>query len=146
MSDDMQRMEETIELFEQADAADDAATAALPDVHAEEAASLASAALPVAAAPPVAAASPAEETAPLPRPRTRWAAIVWGLVLAALAAAAAWFVSDARRLDDLALWVQNLEVGAVVAYVLLALGALILVIGLVGLLRRAQLAALARRG
>jgi hypothetical protein len=74
----------------------------------------------------------------LPRPRTRWAAIVWGAVFMALAAAGIGLASAPERLDDVAVWLLQVEPGAAVAYGLLAVGGLVLVIGLAGLLRRAQ--------
>lgn len=77
-------------------------------------------------------------------PRTRWAGIIWGTVFLALALAGLWFASDDTRLDDAAGWARDLGVGEAIGIGLLALGALIVIVGLVGLLRRAQLA-LARR-
>lgn len=82
-----------------------------------------------------------DAAASLPRPRTRWAGIVWGLVFVALAAAGIWASSDPDRLDGLAPWLGTLDPGAAVAYGLLVIGVLLLVGGLVGLLRRAQIAA-----
>lgn len=40
-----------------------------------------------------------ETTAP---PRTRWAAIVWGLLFAAIAATALWMIADDARRDAIA--------------------------------------------
>lgn len=75
---------------------------------------------------------------PGPRPRTRWAGIVWGIALATLASAGVWLASGPRRLDDLSTWVGDLSPAAAVGYGVLAVGALLLITGLVGLLRRAQ--------
>ncbi len=77
----------------------------------------------------------------IPGPRIRWAGIVWGLVFAGLALAGMWLSSDAGRLEEVAAWAQDLGVGAAVGYGLLAVGGVVLAIGLVGLLRRAQRAA-----
>ncbi|RLK47886.1 hypothetical protein [Microbacterium telephonicum] len=92
-------------------------------------------------------AAPAEaetaSAAPL-RARTRWAGIVWGLVFAGLAAAGLWLTASDGRADDLAAWISGLDVATAVGYGLLAVGALVLVTGLVGLLRRAQRAIAAR--
>lgn len=84
-----------------------------------------------------------ENTAPesTPRPRIRWAGIVWGLVLAAVATTGLAVTWGPTRLDDLTAFVPQLTATTVVAAVLMTLGALALVTGLVGLLRRAQRAA-----
>ncbi|MFT3798246.1 hypothetical protein [Microbacterium sp.] len=79
------------------------------------------------------------------RPRVRWAGIVWGLVFLVLAVVGIRFSTEPGLFDDLAAWLQHVEVGAAVGYGLLAIGALALVTGLVGLLRRAQRALAARR-
>lgn len=104
-----------------------------------------------AAAIPVdeSAADPgADPHAPLAGPlraRTRWAGIVWGLVFVALAAAGLWLTSAEGRADELAAWVAGLDTATAIGYGLLAVGALVLVTGLVGLLRRAQRAFAAGR-
>ncbi len=85
------------------------------------------------------------ESAPSPRPRTRWAGIVWGLVFAGLAVAGIWLSSANDRLDDLIDGVQDLDLGTTIGYGLLVVGALALITGLVALLRRAQLTLAARR-
>lgn len=79
------------------------------------------------------------------RPRTRWAAIVWGLVFAALAVAGIQLVSSPVRFDQMLDWFVALTLPAVIAYALLAVGVLVLVAGLVGLLRRAQVLLASRR-
>lgn len=78
------------------------------------------------------------------RPRTRWAGIVWGLVLAALAWAGVWLASGTDRASDLAAWARDLTPAAAIGYGILAIGGLLLVTGVVGLLRRAQRALAAR--
>ncbi|MBF4561513.1 hypothetical protein ITJ43_05130 [Microbacterium sp. VKM Ac-2870] len=84
-----------------------------------------------------------ESTAPEspPHPRIRWAGIVWGFVLAAVAATGLAVTWGPTRLDDLATVVPQLTVSTVVAAALMTLGALALITGLVGLLRRGQRAA-----
>lgn len=72
------------------------------------------------------------------RPRTRWAAIIWGAFFAALALGALWMFARPEGRRDLSDWIMSLTPGAVTAYSLLAVGALVLVVGLVGLVRRAQ--------
>ncbi|MGU3647093.1 hypothetical protein ACLBXX_19215 [Microbacterium sp. C23T] len=71
-------------------------------------------------------------------PRTRWAAIIWGLVFGAISATALWITVDAGRRDAVADWVVSLSAPAIVAYLLLAAGAVALVGGLVGIARRLQ--------
>lgn len=85
--------------------------------------------------PDIASAAPAPA---LPAPRIRWAAVVWGVVLAALAATAVWVVTDSARRDDVAEWLLSLSVAAGIAYAILAVGALVLIAGLVGIARRLQ--------
>lgn len=80
------------------------------------------------------------------RPRTRWAAIIWGAVFAAIAAAALWVTVSPDRRTALADWTVSLSPAAIAAYGVLAIGAIALVAGLVGILRRAQRALDARRG
>lgn len=72
------------------------------------------------------------------RPRTRWAAIIWGAVLAAVAALALWITVSPDRRTALADWSLSLSPAAIGAYIALAIGAIALVAGLAGILRRAQ--------
>ncbi len=80
----------------------------------------------------------------LPRPRTRWAAIIWGLVLAGIAVAALWVLLAPGRRAGVSDWIMQLSPVSVVSYAILAMGCLLLVTGLVGLARRAQLRLTAR--
>jgi len=98
-------------------------------------------------APRAPEAPPAPEppiAVPVLRPRTRWAGIVWGLVLAAVAGAGIWLASGDGRVAELSAWVQELTPATAVGYGILIIGGLLLVTGLVGLLRRAQRALAAR--
>jgi hypothetical protein len=76
------------------------------------------------------------------RPRTRWAAIIWGTVLAIAAGAGLWAATSRERLAGIreavidALLGLNPVTSTVV--VLLVVGALILLIGLTGLARGLQ--------
>jgi len=79
-------------------------------------------------------------------PRVRWAAIVWGLVLAGIAALALWLLTDASRQVAVTDWMLNLTPAAAIAYAVLILGGFALIAGLVGLVRRAQRAGERRRG
>lgn len=83
--------------------------------------------------------------APPAGPRVRWAGIVWGLALATLAAYGVWLTGTPGRLDELATVAPQISPTGLVAAVALTLGALVLVTGLVGLLRRAQRAVARRR-
>ncbi|RZU66617.1 hypothetical protein EV379_2980 [Microterricola gilva] len=78
-------------------------------------------------------------------PRTRWAAIVWGLVFAALASGALYVVLSPQHRIELIDWVTSLEPTTLALYGALAIGVIVLLFGLVGLLRRAQRALAARR-
>ena len=77
-------------------------------------------------------------------PRTRWAAIIWGLVFAATAALALWVTVSPDRRAAVADWTVSLSPTTAVAYLVLVIGAVALVAGVVGVARRAQ-RALARR-
>lgn len=79
------------------------------------------------------------------RARIRWAGIVWGLVLAAVAAAGIQLASAPGRTDDLVAWAQEIAPATAIGYGVVAIGVLLLVTGVVGLLRRAQRSLAARR-
>jgi len=91
--------------------------------------------------------SPDQETAEpaATRPRTRWAGVVWGLVFAALAVTAIQLIASPERFDEAIEWLATLTPPAITAYALLTIGALVLIAGLVGLLRRAQVLVASRR-
>ena len=76
-----------------------------------------------------------ETTAP---PRTRWAAIIWGLLFAAIAATALWMLADAGRREAVADGLLTLTPTTITTIVLLTVGVLLLVSGAAGLVRRAQ--------
>lgn len=80
---------------------------------------------------------PAASVAPTP-PRTRWAAIIWGAVFAAIAASMIVLLADGRRGDDVSQWILSLTPASITAMALLALGGIVLVCGAIGLIRRAQ--------
>lgn len=71
-------------------------------------------------------------------PRTRWAAIVWGLLFAVIAAGTLAVVLAPERRLELAQWFTALEPAAFGLYAALAVGTIVLLASLVGLLRRAQ--------
>ena len=93
-------------------------------------------ATPVSAAPALTA----------PAPRVRWAGIIWGSVMAAAAASALWFLADPAHYAPLRRWLLTLEPesfqpGWIVGIAIIAVGLLLLIIGAVALLRRAQVRA-----
>ncbi|WP_136053989.1 hypothetical protein [Microbacterium sp. K24] len=71
-------------------------------------------------------------------PRTRWAAIVWGLLFAAVAAGALWLLADDDRRSGIADWTTSLTPTMIGTIAILTVGVLLLVAGAAGLLRRAQ--------
>lgn len=91
------------------------------------------------------APAPIDAAASSHGPRTRWAAIVWGLVFAALASGALSVVLSPQHRLELIEWVTRLQPTTLALYGALAIGVIVLLFGLVGLLRRAQRALAARR-
>jgi hypothetical protein len=111
----------------------------LPDGGAAHAAPVAAtAAVSSAAAPSAPPAVPAAVPVEPTPPRTRGAAIVWGLLFAAIAAFGIWTLSDDDRREGTADWITTLTPNTVFSLVLLTIGVLILVGGAVGLIRHAQ--------
>lgn len=72
------------------------------------------------------------------RPRTRWAAVVWGLFFLATAVTALWIMLDDDRRAVAGSWIGGLNPWSAIAYLGLAVGVLLLVGGTAGLIRRAQ--------
>lgn len=96
---------------------------------------------------PAAAETPAAATSPLPNaepawlsprgdrplrttPRVRWAGIIWGLVFAATGWFAIWTLLARERRTAFSDWILSLDGGGWAIVGALALGALLLVIGL----------------
>lgn len=71
-------------------------------------------------------------------PRTRWASIIWGLVFAAIAVSGIWTLSVDSRREELMAWIGELTPGTLGGIALLTVGALVLVLGAIGLIRRVQ--------
>lgn len=71
-------------------------------------------------------------------PRTRWAAVVWGLFFAAVAIGGLWILSEPSRPSDAVEWAVTLDAATGVAILILGLGVILLVAGAAGLLRRTQ--------
>lgn len=72
------------------------------------------------------------------RPRTRWAAIIWGLAFAGMGAWGVWVLLMPSRRSEFVQWLESLSPEAGAAYALLAVGATALLVGLSGIARRAQ--------
>jgi hypothetical protein len=94
---------------------------------------------PAAAAPTAGSGRPAPAASvDLSGPRIRWAGIVWGLVLAAIAGAALWILLDPARQAELTSWIVALNPATAIAIAVLLLGLFALITGIVGIARRAQ--------
>lgn len=78
-------------------------------------------------------------------PRVRWAGIVWGLALAAVAAFGFWLTGAPGGVDELVAAAPTLTPTGLLSVIPLTLGALALVTGVAGLLRGAQRRAARRR-
>jgi len=76
--------------------------------------------------------------APLPRPRIRTGAVIWGLVLVALAAAVLWVASSPGRRDRLADAVFGLDALGWTVLVVIAVGGTLTLIALAAVLRGLQ--------
>lgn len=101
---------------------------------------------PAAADTPVRETTVAAAATALPGPRIRWAGIVWGLVLAAVAASALWLLTAPERYAPLRAWMLGLTPdafppGLVVGVAVAVVGVLLLIVGAVALLRRAHVRA-----
>lgn len=92
-----------------------------------------------------AAAASAIHTETVTPPRTRWAAIVWGLLFAAVAATSLWLIADDDRRSGIADWALTLTPVTISALMILAIGVLVLVTGASALLRTVQRRAVQRR-
>jgi len=78
---------------------------------------------------------------PPPAPRIRWAGIVWGLVFAAIAVVSLWVLAAASRREAIAAWAkalspESVSPGVLLGVLVLGLGALLIVVGGIALLRR----------
>lgn len=80
----------------------------------------------------------APATASAAGPRTRWAAILWGVVMGAIAAGGLWLLLSPDGPAAYADWIVGLTPLSIVAYSILAVGGLLLVAGVGGLARRVQ--------
>ncbi|PWC03629.1 hypothetical protein [Agromyces badenianii] len=72
------------------------------------------------------------------RPTVRWGALVWALIFGATAATTLWVVVDPARRDAVGGWLTSLSPLAAVLYAFIALGVVVAMFGIVGLLRRGE--------
>ena len=77
-------------------------------------------------------------SAALPRPRIRFGAIVWGLIVCTIAATVFWIASDDRRRDEFGGWITGLTPGTMTLLAMLILGGLLLLWGGLAAIRRSQ--------
>ena len=80
-----------------------------------------------------------DATPPPPRPRTRWAAIVWGLVVTAIAGAALYIRADSARSTEFATWVSGLTPLSLGLLAILAVGLFVLIVALLSVVKREQI-------
>lgn len=87
----------------------------------------------------ITADAPATPAAPpYVRPRTRWAAIVWGLIIAGIAATTLAVVSSPERRLAVSVWAARLTPGAFWILSVLVVGVFILILAVLALIRHAQ--------
>jgi hypothetical protein len=87
---------------------------------------------------PLGSTGPITPAAPLPRPRIRVGAVVWGLVVTAIGAGSLYLLTSPERRQAAVDWVQSLTPFGFVIVGFAALGALIFVIGILVLIRDGQ--------
>jgi hypothetical protein len=73
-----------------------------------------------------------------PRPTVRWGALVWSLLFGALAGTALWLMLDADRREATGEWLATLSPLAAALYAVVALGVVLALFGIVGLIRRGE--------
>ncbi|MGX5696730.1 hypothetical protein ACWKWP_11080 [Agromyces soli] len=97
---------------------------------------------PAASAPPApASAQPGHDD----RPTIRWGAIAWALIFATIAGTTLWVLVSEHRRETVAVSLAVMQPAFVVLYAVLALGAVLALFGVVGLIRRGERARRAPR-
>ena len=87
---------------------------------------------------------PIDETAdatastPIPRPRIRWGAITWGLIVTGIAIVVPSVAGSAQGRGSMADFLGDLTFGSASLILVLALGVTVLLLGLLAVIRRAQ--------
>lgn len=89
-------------------------------------------------APPRATPYGAPDVLAVERPTVRWGALVWGLLFGLTAAVTLWILVDPGRRDAIDDWFLTLNPLAATLYALVAVGAIVVLFGLVGLIRRGE--------
>ena len=72
------------------------------------------------------------------RPTVRWGALVWSLLFGALAGTALWVMLDSDRREATGEWLATLSPLAAALYAVVALGIIVALFGIVGLIRRGE--------
>lgn len=73
-----------------------------------------------------------------PRPRIRFGAIAWGLIVCAIAVTVWSIISSPTSRSEVTTWFWELSPGTAILVAILALGALMLLLGILSLIRKAQ--------
>lgn len=73
-----------------------------------------------------------------PRPTVRWGALVWSLLFGALAVTALWLMLEPDRREAAGDWLTTLSPLAAALYAVVALGVIVALFGIVGLIRRGE--------
>lgn len=72
------------------------------------------------------------------RPRIRWGAIVWGLIVCVIAATTLQVTRTSESREGFVLWLTRLTPGGIWLIVVLVAGGILLLLGLLAAIRRAQ--------
>jgi hypothetical protein len=97
-----------------------------------------SAAASTIATPTIASDNPDADYPTAPRPIIRWGGVVWGALFAAFGAAVLWMLATPGARDGVIQWTRSLGPWGAGIIGLIALGALILVLGIVSAANKAQ--------
>ncbi len=79
-----------------------------------------------------------EQAETLPRPRIRFGAIAWGLILIGSAVLTLWTATDSGRREILWTWLTGLTPVTALLLGLLAFGVFVILVSTLGIIRRAQ--------
>ncbi|MDQ1598271.1 MAG: hypothetical protein QOI70_1695 [Microbacteriaceae bacterium] len=77
-----------------------------------------------------------DSTDQVPRPRVRWGAIAWGVIASAIVVATLSLAGSPTRRDSFAGWLFALSPGAIIVLVAIAIGAILLLLGILAALRK----------
>lgn len=90
--------------------------------------------------------APAPNPSTTEQPTVRWGALVWALLFGSVGAFALWTLVDPARRDDAVWWAIGLHPTMAVLYGLIAVGVIVALFGIVGLIRRGERKRRAARG